>query len=75
MFSKLFDEVSSFIKNPYDKTIDIITQPIKDCCEIVDGLTEGELRGKAIIRLGADIVAGMTLDEVIGWYLISGDDE
>jgi hypothetical protein len=45
--------------------IDIATQPIVDTCDLIDGLTEGEFRHRAALRLGADVVAGMTLSEVI----------
>lgn len=39
--------------------------PIDDALDVLDGLTEGEIRTKAAARLGADVVAGMALDEVI----------
>lgn len=41
------------------------TQPIRDGLDILDGLTEGELRVRAAARLGADVVAGMALSEII----------
>lgn len=52
----------------FDKLIDIATQPIRDAVEILDGLSEGELRKKAIVRLGADVVAGMGASELIEWF-------
>ena len=39
--------------------------PIDDALDVLDGLTEGKIRAKAAARLGADVVAGMALDEVI----------
>jgi len=51
-----------------DDIIDITTKPLRDAINIVDGLTEGELRTKAIASLGADVVAGMTVSELIDWY-------
>lgn len=41
------------------------TQPARDGLDILDGLSEGEIRVKAAARLGADIVAGMALSEII----------
>ena len=41
------------------------TQPIRDGLDILDGLSEGEIRVKAAARLGADVVAGMALSEII----------
>lgn len=40
-------------------------QPVRDAVDVLDGLTEGEIRAKAIARLGADVVAGMALSELI----------
>lgn len=39
--------------------------PVQDGLDILDGLTEGEIRTKAVARLGADVVAGMALSEII----------
>lgn len=52
----------------FDDIFDIVTKPLRDGLEIVDGLTEGELRTKAIASLGADVVAGMAVSELIEWY-------
>tara|TARA_R110000850_G_scaffold2694_1_gene12627 strand:+ start:178 stop:402 length:225 start_codon:yes stop_codon:yes gene_type:complete len=69
MFSSLANSlsntVSSFVENPISTTIDIITQPIKDGCDVLHGLTEGEFRTKAALRLGVDVVAGMAIGEVV----------
>ena len=57
----IFDIVTS--------TTDVIIKgalaPIDDAVDILDGLSEGEIRTKAAARLGADVVAGMALSEVI----------
>lgn len=45
--------------------VDAVTQPVVDTLDILDGLTEGEIREKAALRLGADVVAGMALSEII----------
>ena len=39
--------------------------PVVDGLDVLEGLTEGELRTKAIARLGADVVAGMAVSEII----------
>lgn len=41
------------------------TAPLRDSLDVLQGLTEGELRTRAIARLGADVVAGMAVQEII----------
>jgi len=48
-----------------DVVVDSALAPVRDGIDILDGLTEGEIRTKAAARLGADVVAGMALSEVI----------
>lgn len=48
-----------------NKVVDIATQPLRDGIEILEGLSEGEIREKAALRLGADVVAGMAFSEVL----------
>lgn len=62
------ETVSEFVEDPVGTTIRTATQPIRDGVEIIDGLTEGELRTKAAARLGADVVAGMAVNELVEWY-------
>lgn len=62
------DTVEEFVDDPVGKTIDVVTQPVRDGLEVVSGLTEGELRLKAATRLGADVASGMALGELIEWY-------
>lgn len=64
----IVDVATEVVKDPIGKTVDIVTQPIVDAADVIDGLTEGELREKAAIRLGADIACGMALSELIDWY-------
>jgi len=68
LFDKAIDTVADFVDDPIGTTVDITTQPLRDGLEIIDGLTEGELREKAILRLGADVVAGMAVSELVDWY-------
>lgn len=48
-----------------DTLVDGLTQPVRDGLDVLEGLTEGELRVRAAARLGADTVAGMTLSEIL----------
>lgn len=68
MFGNLLNGISEFAENPLKKTADLVTQPVRDALTVIDGLTEGELREKAAIRLGMDVAAGMALSELIDWY-------
>lgn len=72
MFSGLINGISNsvddFIEDPLGKTVEMATQPIRDGLEIVDGLTEGELRYKAALRLGTDVASGMCASELLEWY-------
>jgi hypothetical protein len=65
MFGSLFDAVGDFIDDPIGKSYDMVTAPIVDTLEVLEGLTEEEIRTKAALRLGADVVAGMALSEVV----------
>ena len=61
----MFGIFDDFIENPIKTVGKVTTQPIRDGLDIIDGLSEGEIRAKAALRLGADVVAGMALSEVI----------
>jgi len=54
-----------------DTLIDLATAPVRDGLDVLDGLTEGELRAKAAARVGADVAAGMAVGELI--ELLSDD--
>ena len=62
---KVVVETSDFIDRPLGKAVEIATQPLRDGLDVVDGLSEGEIRTMAIARLGADVVSGMAIGEVI----------
>ncbi len=51
-----------------DDIVDIALKPVRDGIDLFDGLTQGEIREKALISLGADVVAGMGTAELIEWY-------
>ena len=46
-------------------TVKVATQPLRDGLDIIEGLSEGKIREKAIARLGAEVVSTMTLAEII----------
>ena len=64
------DTVAEFIDHPIDKSIEMAIQPVVDGIDILDGLSEGEIREKAALRLGVDVVSGMALGEVVE-YLVN----
>ena len=72
MFGKLIDtvcdEVGKAVDDPVGYAVDTVKQPIVDAVDVIDGLSEGELRLKAAARLGADVAGGMALSELIEWY-------
>lgn len=61
----MFKILNDLIEEPIKTVVDTATQPINDGLDLIEGLTEGEIREKAALRLGADIVAGMALSEII----------
>lgn len=61
------ETINNFIEDPIETVIDEVTQPIRDGIEVFHGLTEGEIRMKATARLGADVVAGMAVGEIIDY--------
>ena len=64
----MFDFIEDFFDDPIGEAVRITTQPLVDAVDVVDGLTEGELRTKAALRLGVDVVSGMALGELVEWY-------
>lgn len=52
-----------------EDVVDIVTRPVRDAVDILEGLTEGEIREKAAKRLGTEIVAGMATGAVIAFLL------
>lgn len=65
IFDSAVNTVDDFINDPVGQTVHHATSPIRDAVEIIDGLTEGEIRGMAVARLGADVAAGMAISEII----------
>lgn len=43
----------------------VVLSPLDDAIEILNGLSEGELREKAILRLGVDAIVGLGTSEII----------
>ena len=65
VMTKAVKEAGEFIEKPIEKTVEAITSPVKNGLIVAGGLTEGEIRTRAIARLGADVVGGMALSEII----------
>ena len=68
IFDKVTDALSDFAEDPIGTSVDIATQPLRDGIDVLEGMTEGELRTRAVARLGADVAGGMALAELIEWY-------
>jgi hypothetical protein len=68
IFDSISKTVEDFVDDPIGTSVDIVTKPIRDAADVIDGLTEMELREEAILRLGADVVGGMGLSEIVSWY-------
>ena len=68
----IFDAIEDFIEDPIGETVSIVTQPVRDSLDILQGLSEGELRVRAATRLGADVVSGMALGAVIDYLVEEG---
>lgn len=62
------DEIDEFFDDPVGKTVDVVTKPLRDGLDVVEGLTEGELRTKAVLSLGLSVASGMALSELIDWF-------
>lgn len=65
MFGDIFDAVIDTAVAVTEVAIDMAVSPIVDGCDLLDGLTEGEFRHKAALRLGAEVVGGMAIEQVI----------
>lgn len=50
-----------------------VFQPVADAVDLIDGLTEGELRERAAYRFGGAAVAGMTAAELVEWWQTKDD--
>lgn len=53
------------INKVVNRGIDLVSEPARDSVEILEGLSEGELRAKATVRLGADVIVGLGSAEII----------
>jgi hypothetical protein len=45
--------------------MDVVISPICNGLDFLDGLTEGEIREKALLRFGADAISGLSIADVI----------
>jgi hypothetical protein len=63
--NNVVNTVDDFVDDPLGTTTKRVMQPIVDGCDLLDGLTEGEFRHRAALRLGTEAVAGMAISQVI----------
>ncbi len=63
--SSVIEEVEEFVDDPVGKVVEKTLQPVKDGIDVLEGMSEGELRLEAALRLGADIASGMAVSEII----------
>jgi len=72
LFDDIVDGVSdtfdSFIDDPLGTVVSTVTSPVINAVDVFDGLSEGELRLKAIASLGLDVAMGLGTNELISWY-------
>lgn len=72
MFGKILNSVVNTVEDVVDDPIGFTSRqmmsPISDTIDIVQGLTEGELRLKATASLGADVVLGMGSGQLVEWF-------
>lgn len=66
-FFEGFDEVEEAV----EESVDVLFRPYDDVLDVVDGLSELELRESAALRLGESVVWGMSLSELVEWYNVS----
>lgn len=52
----------------FDATVGSSLRVVGSTLDLIDGLTEGEIRTRAIASLGAEYVSNMTQSELIEWY-------
>jgi hypothetical protein len=65
------EEISDAMSDPIGYGTEMLLQPVVDTLDVIDGLSEGELREQAVLRLGADAVGCMLLGEIVSEYLES----
>ena len=71
MFGSIINTMGSIANAGVSAAINTVTAPVKmasNALDIIDGLTEGELRTKAIMSLGEEVALSMTQAELIEWY-------
>lgn len=67
MFSIIGDAANFAVKT----AVNSVTAPVRmagHAIDIIDGLTELELRDRAIYALGEEVVVNMTQSEILDWY-------
>lgn len=72
MLGGLFDSACEFVEDavtdPIGTAVDVALAPVRTGVDIIDGLSEGEIRVMAIASLGLDVAVGMGSSELLEWY-------
>lgn len=63
--SSISETVNDFVDDPIGTTVDMALQPIHNAYDVLEGLSEGEIRTMAAAKLGADVASGMALSELV----------
>lgn len=64
-FDGVVNTAKDFIEDPVGQSIYHATSPLRNGLDVLEGLTEGEIRVLAAAKLGADVVSGMAMSEVL----------
>jgi hypothetical protein len=60
MFGVIGDTLSTVVEH-------VVVNPIHNAVDVLDGLSQGELRAKAALSLGEEVVGGMLISEVVSY--------
>jgi hypothetical protein len=61
----VFGFIEDLVTDPVRTVTRTALSPVRDSLDVLQGLSEGEIRHRAALRLGADVVAGMAMSEII----------
>lgn len=64
-FDSVSNTVDDFVNDPIGTSVDMALSPVHNGIDVLEGLTEGEIRVMAAAKLGADVAAGMAMSEII----------
>jgi len=68
MIGDFFDDAIDLTSSIVDTTLNSSVNTITNTLDLIDGLTEGEIREKAILELGKEAVSNMTQSQLIDYF-------